>query len=205
MFTHKHPLTKKLLIIYLLVVGGFLSITFMMLRFIAPGTTTKLPGMPIDSFNHIPVYYNGDIHHVGKEITTSTGYVLGVEWQCVEFVKRYYYLRFNHIMPNGSGNAKDFFDKQLSDASYNYARELVQYTNPSLKKPAVEDILVFDGNLLNNYGHIAIISAVNEHTIEIIQQNGGPEAPSRLLLDLVYENGRWEVKHKRILGWLRIE
>ncbi|MBK9506534.1 MAG: CHAP domain-containing protein [Bacteroidetes bacterium] len=205
MFTHKHPLTKKLLIIYLLVVGGFLSITFMLLRFIGPVSTSKLPGMPIDSLNSIPVYYNGDIHHVGKEITAANGYVLGVEWQCVEFVKRYYFIRFNHIMPNSSGNAKDFFDKQLSDASYNYARELVQYANPSLKQPAVEDIIVFDGSLLNNYGHIAIISAVSEDHIEIIQQNGGPDAPSRIKLDLVFENSRWEVKHKRVLGWLRIE
>ena len=108
-------------------------------------------------------------------------------------------------MPNGSGNAKDFFDNQLSDASYNYARELVQYANPSLKQPAVEDIIVFDGSLLNNYGHIAIISAVSEDHIEIIQQNVGPDAPSRIKLDLVFENSRWEVKHKRVLGWLRIE
>ena len=103
------------------------------------------------------------------------------------------------------GNAKDIFDRNLPDASYNEKRDLVQYSNASLKKPAVNDILVFDGHLGNKYGHIAIISKVSENSIEIIQQNAGPDAPSREELKLVLINDRWKVMNRRVLGWMRIE
>lgn len=162
-------------------------------------------GVAIDSLNGVEVYYNGDIDHVAGIRITGDGYEIGKEWQCVEFVKRYYYEYFHHKMPDPNGNAKDIFDHQLPDASYNEKRGLVQYADPSLKKPAVNDIIVFDGHLGNKYGHVAIISKVTDHTIEIVQQNAGPDAPSRETLTLIRENGRWHVQEKHILGWLRIE
>ena len=136
---------------------------------------------------------------------SKDGYNIGLQWQCVEFVKRYYYEHFNHVMPVPGGNAKDIFDRNLPDASYNEKRDLVQYSNASLKKPSVDDILVFDGHLGNKYGHIAIISKVSENSIEIIQQNAGPDAPSREELKLVLINDRWKVMNRRVLGWMRIE
>ena len=148
------------------------------------------------------VRYNG---YVSNDYNTYNGTNTGMKWQCVEFVKRYYYEHFNHVMPNPGGNAKDIFDHKLPDASYNEERGLVQYSNPSLKKPAVDDILVFDGHIGNKYGHIAIISAVYENKIEIISQNAGPDAPSREELKLVLINGKWKVMNRRVLGWMRIE
>lgn len=166
------------------------------------GTDTA---QPIDSLNGVFVYYNGPIHHVGGRHVSAHGYNYGLKWQCVEFVKRYYADHLGHEMPDTWGNARDFFNTALPDASYNTARALVQYSNPSLKQPRVDDIIVFEGTLTNKYGHIAIISAVTDTYIEIIQQNAGADAPTREQIVLEKKGDRWQVKNKRVLGWMRIE
>ena len=66
-------------------------------------------GQPIDSLNQVIVYYNGGVNHV-EERNTKDGYNLGLKYQCVEFVKRYYYEYLNHKMPDSYGHAYSFFD-----------------------------------------------------------------------------------------------
>lgn len=159
----------------------------------------------IDSLNGVYVYYNGAVSNVAGRSTTTDGYNLGLKYQCVEFVKRYYYEYLNHKMPNSYGNAKDFFDSTLADGQKNFQRNLTQYANPSVTKPKVDDLLIFDGTTFNKYGHVAIISNVTDNEIEIIQQNPGPFSKSRETLGLSIKEGKWEIKNKRNLGWLRKE
>lgn len=131
-------------------------------------------GQQIDSLNGVIVYFNGSCNNVTGRTTTKDGYNLGLKYQCVEFVKRYYYERLNHKMPNSYGVAKDFFDNSTADGQINKKRNLTQYINPSQTKPKVEDQLIFDGTTYNKYGHVAIVSKVTNNSIEIIQQNPGP-------------------------------
>ena len=65
-------------------------------------------GEVVDEFNGVKVYFNGAVEHVGGRNLAADGYNLGLKYQCVEFVKRYYYERFGHKMPNSFGHAKDF-------------------------------------------------------------------------------------------------
>ena len=44
---------------------------------------------------------------------------------------------------------------------------------------------------------------VKESEIEIIQQNPGPHSNTRETFTLENKNGKWKIKNKRILGWLR--
>ena len=165
----------------------------------------KVIGQKVDSLNGVYVYYNGSIGNVLGRNTTADGYNIGLKYQCVEFVKRYYYQHLNHKMPDASGNAKDFFDASLSDGKKNIKRNLIQYTNPSHSKPKADDLIILDGSLANSYGHVAIISKVSDSEIEIIQQNPGPRAKSRVNFNLVFENNRWKIDNSRVLGWLRKE
>ena len=162
-------------------------------------------GEPIDSLNGVFVFYNGEIGNVSGRNTTNDGYNLGLKYQCVEFVKRYYYEHLQHKMPDSYGHAKDFFDKNLTDGQKNKKRNLTQYSNPSQTKPKIDDLLIFDGTIHNKYGHVAIISDVTENKIEIIQQNPGPFAKSRKTISLDKINGKWKINNERILGWLRKE
>ncbi len=162
-------------------------------------------GQKIDSLNGVFVYYNGNVSTVIGRNTTPDGYNLGLKYQCVEFVKRYYYEYLQHKMPDSYGHAKDFFDKSLSDNQKSKKRNLTQYTNPSRTKPKISDLLIFDKTTFNQYGHVAIISNVTEKEIEIIQQNPGKSSKSRATYPLENINGKWEIKSKYILGWLRKE
>ncbi len=165
----------------------------------------RVIGQKTDSLNGVYVFYNGAISNVSGRNTTKDGYNLGLKFQCVEFVKRYYYQHLNHKMPDSYGHAKDFFDRTLSDGQKNRRRNLVQYSNPSQTKPETGDLVVFDGTVFNQYGHVAIVSKVTKRRVEIIQQNSGPNGKSRVSFPLRRKDEKWEIGEKRILGWLRKE
>lgn len=159
-------------------------------------------GEPIDNLNGVMVYYNDSISNVSGRNLTADNYNLGQKYQCVEFVKRYYYEFYHHKMPDSYGHAKDFFDGRLKDGEINERRALVQYRNPSQSQPQVGDLVVFGGG---RYGHVAIISDVMEGQIEIIQQNPGKFEASRISIPVSFQEGLWCVDNRRILGWLRKE
>lgn len=160
-------------------------------------------GQEIDRLNGVSVYYNGGVGTVVGRQLAPDGYNLGLKYQCVEFVKRYYYEHLNHKMPNSYGHAKDFFNAKIKDGEVNKQRNLKQFKNGSLSKPKENDLLIYSGTALNTYGHVAIISKVTEKDIEIIQQNPGPYGKSREKYRLLYHSGIWHIKNKQILGWLR--
>jgi surface antigen len=162
-------------------------------------------GQKLDSLNGVFVFYNGNVGHADGRNTAEDGYNIGLKYQCVEFVKRYYYEYYHHKMPDAFGNAKDFFDINLSDSNVNVNRDLLQFTNPSKTKPQIGDLIIFDGHVKNKYGHVAIISTVDENNIEIIQQNPGPFSSSRDKIGLNFSDSLYHLKHERILGWLRMK
>ncbi|MNQ72365.1 Bifunctional glutathionylspermidine synthetase/amidase [compost metagenome] len=160
-------------------------------------------GQALDSLNGVKVYYNGGVDNVLGRNVTKDNYNLGLKYQCVEFVKRYYYEFLNHKMPDSYGHAKDFFDSKVKDGKLNSKRNLIQYTNPSKTRPKVGDLVIFSGSVFNRFGHVAIISKVSENEIEIIQQNPGPFSGSRENLELETQNGNYKIDNDRLLGWLR--
>lgn len=161
-------------------------------------------GEVIDRFNGVSVHYNGEFSNSQGRNTTPDGYNLGLRYQCVEFVKRYYAERLNHRMPDSWGHAKDFYNPALADGQLNAARDLRQFSNGGSSLPQVEDLIVFGPSLSNEYGHVAIVSAVEEGAIEIVQQNSGPLGSSRARYALVEgPDGRLMVDNPRVLGWLR--
>lgn len=146
------------------------------------GTKNLKVGDKLDSLNGVYVYYNANVGNVKGRNTSADGYNIGLKYQCVEFVKRYYYQHLNHKMPDSYGHAKDFYEKGLGDGKRSKRRNLIQYANPSNSKPKVDDLLVFDGTTTNKYGHVAIISKVTDSKIEIIQQNPGPYGCTSLII-----------------------
>ncbi len=169
----------------------------------SPSYSNAIQGQVIDSYNGVPVYYNKSMRNTDGRNVTADGYNLGLRWQCVEYVKRYYYERFGHKMPNAYGNAKELFQHGLRDGGYNSKRALLQYNNPSRSKPQREDILVFRGYDGNPFGHVCIISQVHDQYIEIVQQNVGTD--TRGTYPLNYDGQHWSIGQEYIVGWLRME
>ncbi len=158
-------------------------------------------GMVLDAYNGIEVYYNGDIENVIGRNTTPDGYNLGLKYQCVEFVKRYYYYHYKHKMPNTYGHAKQFFNPELPDRKYNSSRGLYQFSNGSMYPPDPGDILVFDGNDENPYGHIGIVTMNKDNVVEMIQQNVGQS--TRSSFQLLKRHNKYYLADSNVLGWLR--
>lgn len=196
---------KKYTIIVLVLVIVFLIgiLVFKKAETINPNKKFTV-GEKLDSLNGVCVFYNGGVGHVGDRNTSEDGYNIGLKYQCVEFVKRCYYEYYHHKMPDSYGNAKDFFDQSVKDGALNTKRNLLQFTNPSAQKPRVGDLLVFDGHIGNRYGHVAIVANVKANEVEIIQQNPGPFAPSRVAFNLDSTKNGFKISSQRLMGWLRM-
>lgn len=160
------------------------------------------PGEVMDMHNGVPVFFNGKINDIHGRHKTADGYNLGLKWQCVEYVKRYYFQVYGHKMPDSYGHAKDLFDKSLEDVAFNKKRALLQFRNNRSEKPISGDLLVLDGTSYNPYGHTGIISRVSDTEVELMQQNYGKK--SRDTLALSFHNGAYQVADNQILGWLRM-
>lgn len=154
-------------IIALLIIVGFIYFLTIIIKKINWNSKYEV-GQVLDEYNGVKVYYNGGVSNLGERNLTKDGYNIGIKYQCVEFIKRYYYEHFNHKMPDSYGNAIDLYDKECNDGSLNIKRNLIQHKNPSVKKPKEGEIIIFDKTVFNSYGHVAIISKVEDDSIEII-------------------------------------
>ncbi|MBK8499675.1 MAG: CHAP domain-containing protein [Flavobacteriales bacterium] len=164
------------------------------------GRSDRPAGQVLDSLSGVQVYHNGSMEAThGRNMVD--GYNVGLKYQCVEFVKRYYLQRYDHRMPDSYGHAKDFFDPRTQDGGLNKRRGLLQFNNASAAQPQAGDLIVLDGWSGNPYGHVAIISKVGDGEVEVVQQNCGS---TRDIYDLDLVDGRWRVDNKRVLGWLRM-
>lgn len=155
----------------------------------------------LDEYKNVKVYDNG-INFLKNHGTnySEDGYYYGYKWQCVEFIKRFYYEAKDHKMPNVYGHAKDFFDTNLGQGEFNKDRGLYQYKNGGNVKPEVDDLIVFQDS---TYGHVAIISEVGDDYIEVVQQNIYKKP--RAKYPLKEENGCYYVDDgKSPAGWLRL-
>ena len=195
-------LLKKILITLLIVIASLLG-AYKLATSVDFNTAHKI-GDQLDALDGVAVYYNGAVNHVKERHVTSDGYNLGLRYQCVEFVKRYYYQHYHHKMPDSYGHAKHFFNVQVAHGKVNKQRGLRQFRNHDSSKPQKGDLFVYRAHLLNPYGHVAIVSAVDKDSVEIIQQNPGSFSPSRERYVLRHEGNVWHVEQDLLLGWLRL-
>jgi len=165
--------------------------------------STGKVGIKVDTYNGVDIYDNGSVRNVSGRNLTPDGYNLGLKYQCVEFVKRFYYYYYDHKMPDSYGHARDFFNRSVSDGGYNTQRGLTQYSQGSSTKPKANDLIVFGPTPYNEFGHVAIISKVSNSQIEIAQQNPGRGNSSRATYALSNNGGRWSVENQYVMGWLR--
>lgn len=181
-----------------------LVFTLICLSILAFDSSEPRIGDIIDSLHGVPVFYNGNIQNVKGRNITETGYNLGLKYQCVEFVKRYYYEYNYHEMPYSYGHARQFYNKLLNYdyRVYNNKRDLYQYKNGNIFKPQVGDILIFDSDKYNHYGHIGIISEVSDYHVEVIQQNYGKDTRTSFRLALM--DNKYHIANRYALGWLRM-
>lgn len=143
--------------------------------------------------------------------------VYGNQFQCVEYVKRFYYQALGVTRAlNWTGNAIDFYYSASSDVydenGFRRANNkmLTAFPNGSSTAPQPNDILVFGGH---GVGHVAIVSSVTSTDVTIFEQNwstsGTTTLPRRPTTTGYFIENR--ISHPlsggtvywSIIGWLR--
>jgi hypothetical protein len=158
-------------------------------------------GYKLDSYKGVPIFYNGIFMFLGYgKHYSPNGYYFGPKWQCVEFIKRFYYQYYRHEMSNTMGRAIHYFNSELADGSLNSERNMIQYRNGSNVLPKEDDLLVF-----SNFSHVALISKVYKDKVEIIQQN--QFLRSRKFLKMEIRNNQYFLGDGKdtVAGWLRMK
>ena len=154
------------------------------------------------SFNGVDAYSNGSVGYDSGTYNTSAGLNTGLEWQCVEYVNRYYYLIYGMNIRIPSQNANEYYPNASS-------RGLLSFPNNGTTPPQVGDILCFAGGS-TGAGHNAIVRAVSSTQVTVIQQNVAEDSRDiNYTYSLSVSGGTYFVDGTRLgasyycQGWLR--
>ncbi|CAD6493354.1 MAG: CHAP domain protein [Candidatus Argoarchaeum ethanivorans] len=154
------------------------------------------------TFNEItvPAYSNGPTHDINGPSGTY-----GYQYQCVEYVNRFYVLALGHTNMKRTGHAIDYYSTASS-------RGLIAYPNGGTVSPQPGDILCSDGNIslppAGRFGHVAIVREVTADSVHVIHQNwaNGP-ADNDKPIGMTASNGHYTVNafnaNYPVEGWLR--
>ena len=168
-------------------------------------------GKVTGSLDGVEGYFNGsnESETWGDHYSKDGTYYYGYKWQCVEFVRRYYYDALQHKIPK-RGNAQTWFTPGIEDGAatfdglkqYSYAgRGTNAKTDDGFSvKPQKGDILVLQ---VGQYGHVAIVADVSDTGIKVAQQNVVSDG---FITDIQIQRlstGKWRFKEKSPLALLR--
>ena len=157
-------------------------------------------GTAIETLNGVPVFDNGPLASVSHGRNEGPdGYAFGLKWQSDEFARRYLLKARGHRMPDAGGTAVSLFDVDTSQGALNERRGLIQYRQGGTDAPRPSDVIIFEDA---SAGHVAVIAAVGEDFVEVVQQNA---RPARERLPLAQVDGGYRIGGSRpALGWLRV-
>ncbi|GAA5434992.1 CHAP domain-containing protein [Deinococcus aquaticus] len=173
-------------------------------------------GAEIGSLDGVKAYYNDGVQSPEESASGNRNYSkdgykyeYGLKWQCVEFVRRYYYDRLGVEFVPRSGNAEDYFDKNTPNGNVNTRRKLNQFKIGSTEKPKYQDLIIFGPNPFSSVGHVAIVSSASEDNFTIAQQNVGAKFTDTIGLEHNSVAGKKIYKISQsysslnVMGWLR--
>ena len=161
-------------------------------------------GTELGSYNNVKAYSNGSVGYVSNTYNTASGINTGMKWQCVEYVNRYYYDRFQMDIRVAGHNATNYYPNASQHG-------LTPFPNNGTTSPQVGDLLCFsDGSAPTDYGHVAIVREVNSNSLKVIQQNVTQSASdANYTISMSVSGGHYNVSGSSIgsdficQGWLR--
>ncbi len=164
--------------------------------------TKAAHGIQVGEFNSVIAYSNGSTDYNNKNTQTNHSYngtTTGLEWECVEYINRYYLQHYGKDIRGSGGHAKTYYDTAEN-------RGLVAYPNDGSEPPRAGDIIVSE---YGSYGHVAIVREVTSNYIYVIHQNFLENSAdnryplaydsTRNHISAFNKDGRYAVK-----GWLRL-
>ncbi|MBF0503272.1 MAG: CHAP domain-containing protein [Candidatus Riflebacteria bacterium] len=134
--------------------------------------------------------------------TEINGVNTGMEWECVEFVNRYYLVKFERDIRGSGGNAESYYRIPVDHG-------LVRFANDGTGKPQIGDILVSTGLTASSPGHVAIVTEVTDAYVRVVHQNYTNTKADADGSKLVYfESGKLQpfdgAQKLPVAGWARL-
>ena len=162
---------------------GLLLIFFSSAFAAAPGNFGKLLGSP----NGVAAYSNGSTTYISNLSNYYNSKYMGMKWQCVEFTRRYTYIKRGYLIPSNS------YTKTATTVWNNAsALGLSKANNGSTNRPRVND-LVF--STPNTTGHVGVIvsapssiSSTGTYSVTVAHQNWSTTTPTIKLTLTVKKN-----------------
>jgi hypothetical protein len=157
-------------------------------------------GQILATYRGVSTKSNGGDQFSEDDCDESSG-AYGDQYQCVEFVKRFYAVALGADVSKWSGDAVDYF----RTAS---AKGLIAFANgTTTTPPRPDDILVFSYS--KTLGHVAIISSLSGNSVNFTEQNWSYSGTASL--PFTVENGVYTITDRvsskgavfHVLGWLR--
>jgi surface antigen len=165
------------------------------------GTREKSYRTVLGDFNGVTVHSNGSSDYASGERSIVNGKDVGLKWQCVEYVNRYYLNKFGiNLRDKHSNHAKTFWGNASK-------MQLARFSNGETTAPQVGDIAVSDSG---TYGHVAIVRSVSDNQLCVAQQNVYQTSNDvNACTTLGISNGKYTVGYfdntTPITGWLRLK
>lgn len=125
----------------------------------------------VGQVNGVSAYSNGQFSGTGGVcgLNYVSGYCTGYKWQCVEFVNRYFFSKFNKKI--SGGNANSYYTNASS-------KGLNRASNGGTDKPQAGNLLCSAGG---SYGHVAIVKEVGSNYVKVVDQNWTCSSSERTL------------------------
>ena len=166
-----------------------LKLLFIPFLVIASSTAKAAWGDQVGSFNGVIAYSNGSVNYNSGQHNVVNGYTTGLEWQCVEYVRRYYWIIYGQQIGAGM-NANGF---------YNNGWGLTKAVNGGNKAPVPGSILC---SASGSFGHVSIVREVGSNYIKVIQQNwSNTSSDNAYTLNMTVSNGNYTVKAAGSYSW----
>lgn len=164
----------------------------------------------------IPAYSNKHDHFFSGERHVINDVFMGFKYQCVEFARRWLFFRKGLLLDN-IGMASQLIDlKEVKDAKTAQPVRVVAVNNNGTVKPTEDTLLIFPQSPASPWGHVAVITHVEEDCVFVADQNYhfAPWTSDKgLRLSLLHDTnkGTWRIaddsssdpaEHLEASGWI---
>ena len=165
-------------------------------------------GKVLGSHGDVAAFSNCNAACVVYEPNRVDGTFTGIQWQCVEYARRW--LLINHGVVFGDVDiAADIWGHdQVTRVADGASLPLSSYVNGSKELPQVGDLLIYAREFLGT-GHVAVITEVDANTgrIAVAEQNYLNDAWSgehARHIEMLLRDGQYWLLDPFLLGWKRL-
>jgi glutathionylspermidine amidase/synthetase len=177
------------------------------------GNGTNAPFGTITGYasTNVPAYSNGNESYISNDYYYLYGVYTGMKWQCVEYARRWLFLRKGCVFDSVDG-AADMW-AQLNTVQRVIDQQcfsLKQYPNGSPDPPKNESLIIYSRSGVDMpFGHVAVIVDVLPGFIRVAEENYNAYYWSgnySRQIPYVFKNGGYFIEDDYpLFGWMSID